>query len=192
MCAPKNYFYNKKLLLIRRRTGRGMWWGAGGSWRNPSWSRGPAWPWTWPPSPSCATCRERSLVTRHSQCCRQCFGSRLTESGSRSKHFAHSVSGFRMSLNPDPDQDYMTKKIFFIKNRPIQALREASSTTENSLNIKFLHSFLFWGTIFFCLDLDPLTHLNPDPEHWLPFFVEKIPIIFRIPHPEPADLNPRS
>jgi hypothetical protein len=92
MCAPKTYFYNKKLLLLRRRTGRGMWLAAGGSWRSPSWSRGPAWPWTWPPSPSCATCPERSLVTGQNQYRRQCFESRLTESGSGSKHFADSWS----------------------------------------------------------------------------------------------------
>jgi hypothetical protein len=50
---------------------------------------------------------------------------------------------------------------------------EASSPTENFLNIKFiLKIFLYSGTILACLDLDPLTHLNLDPKHWLPFFVQ--------------------
>jgi hypothetical protein len=50
---------------------------------------------------------------------------------------------------------------------------EASSPTENFLNIKFLYFFLNWGTILACLDLDPLVQLNPESKHWLPFFVEK-------------------
>jgi hypothetical protein len=80
-----------------------------------------------------------------------------------------------MSLNPDPDPDHMTKKKFDQKSsqKDIQALGEASSPTENFLNIKFLYFFLNWGTILACLDLDPLVQLNPESKHWLPFFVEK-------------------
>ncbi len=38
---------------------------------------------------------------------------------------------------------------------------------ENFSNMKFLPFFLFLWTIFACLRQDPLTHLNPDPKHFI-------------------------
>jgi hypothetical protein len=58
----------------------------------------------------------------------------------------------------------MTKKKFDQKSshKDIQALGEASSPTENSLNIKVLNFFLYQEDKA-SLDLDPRTHLNLDP-----------------------------
>jgi hypothetical protein len=47
-------------------------------------------------------------------------------------------------------------------SKDIQALGEASSLTGNTPIMKFLHIFLFLGTILACLDPDPLTNLNTD------------------------------
>ncbi len=73
------------------------------------------------------------------------------------------------SLNPDPDPGillnsdlypwpwfcYDKRFVFLNPEKDFQAPEEASSPTENSLNMKLLIFCLFWGDSLACLDPDP-------------------------------------
>jgi hypothetical protein len=97
-------------------------------------------------------------------------------------------SGYRLFINPDPDQAFMRNykkinhfKITLIKNRHKCLLKPQQITFRLFKREVYTFFFLFWNTFFGCLDPDPASRYrsgepiesgsNPDPKHW-----------FTIPH----------
>ncbi len=89
-------------------------------------------------------------------------------SGSRSRHYAVSGSGF---LNKEK-MFYSNLLGLLHSTKYIQAPGEASFPTKTLQTWKFFSFSFFWGTILASLDPDPdlLANFNPDPKHWWALF----------------------